>query len=162
MKKLLTIAFVVAYSATSAQNLKQQTDWLENKLNTLVKDNELNTNGKNAKPIFDFENCKMKMSIHAKDEDFSLGMNISWLLQDIKKVSYLKQKDGYYNLALAVPADRLKVNMGFGSDNSLGGSFNLKNDSGDNKTDFDLNTKDENLVKEIAKRFETAAKTCRN
>lgn len=163
MKKLLTviITLLLCNAAASAQTLQQQTNWLKTKLNTLVKDEELKLNDKKTPAIFDFDKCKMKMSINAKDEGFSLGMGISWLLQDIKKVTYLKQKDGYYLLALAVPADRIKVGMGFGDGNTLGGSFNVKNDDKDSKTDFTLNTKDENVVKEIAHRFEVAAKTCR-
>ena len=51
------------------------------------------------------------------------------------------------------------MEMGFGKDNTIGGSFNVKddkNDKNDSHTSFTLSTKDETLVKEIVQHFDKA------
>ena len=167
MKKLFLIFFAVVFSTqTFAQTtaLKQQTDWLTTQLNKLVIDDDakkISVNDKKATPVFSFAGKKMLMNVSAKDEGFSMGFNISWLLQDVKKVSYKKEKNGNYELVLDVPADRIKMDMGFGKDNSLGGSFNVKDEKNDSHTSFTLSTKDEALVKEIVQRFEGAVHEAR-
>lgn len=167
MKKLFLMLFVVVFSAqTFAQSttLKQQTDWLTSRLNKLVindDDKGLTINSKKAKPTFSFVGSKMLMDINAKDEGFSMGFNISWLLKDVRKVNYKKEKNGNYELVLDVPADRIKMDLGFGNDNTIGGSFNIKDDEKDSHTSFTLSTKDEVLVKEIVQRFEIAIREAR-
>ena len=156
--------FAVVFSTqTFAQTavLKQQTDWLTSQLNKLVVDDDnrkMNVNDKKSKPVFSFAGSKMLMNLSTKEENFSMGFNISWSLKDVKKVSYQKQKDGNYKLVLDVPADRIKMDLGFGKDNSLGGSINVKDDKSDNHTSFTLDTKDEVLVKEMAQRFDAAVR----
>jgi hypothetical protein len=162
MKKLSLIVFAVVFTAqTYAQTtpLKQNTDWLANQLNKLVIDDDdkgLNVNGKKSKPVFSFAGSKMLMSVNAKDEGFSMGFNISWLLKDVRKVSYKEEKSGNYELVLDVPADRIKMDLGFGKDNSIGGSFNVKDEEKDSHTSFTLSTKDEALVKDIVQHFDKA------
>jgi hypothetical protein len=162
MKKLSLIVFAVVFTAqTYAQttSLKQQTDWLAGQLNKLVIDDDekgLNVNGKKSKPVFSFAGSKMLMSVNAKDEGFSMGFNISWLLKDVRKVSYKEEKSGNYELVLDVPADRIKMDLGFGKDNSIGGSFNVKDEEKDSHTSFTLSTKDEALVKDIVQHFDKA------
>ena len=163
MKKLfLTLSLLTCTTLIFAQStLKAQTDWLTTRLNKLVIDDDdkkLTINDKKAKPIFSFAGNKMLMAINAKDDGFSMGFNISWLLKDVRKVSYQKQKDGNYRLVLDVPADRIKMDLGFGKDNTVGGSFNVKDDKNDNHTTFTLDTKDEALVKEMVQRFDAAVR----
>ena len=154
---------VVFYTETFAQTaaLKQQTDWLTSQLNKLVIDDDnrkMNVNDRKSKPVFSFAGSKMLMNLSAKEENFSMGFNISWLLKDVRKVSYQKQKDGNYQFVLDVPADRIKMDLGFGKDNTIGGSFNVKDDKSDNHTSFTLDTKDEVLVKEMVQRFDAAVR----
>ena len=164
MKKLFLMFFAVVFSTqiyAQSAALKQQTDWLTTQLNKLVIDDEVKTKSKSkeSKPTFSFAGSKMLMNINAKDEGFSMGFNISWLLKDVKNVSYKKEKNGNYELVLDVPADRVKMDMGFGKDNTIGGSFNVKddkNDKNDSHTSFTLSTKDETLVKEIVQHFDKA------
>lgn len=163
MKKLfLTLGILTCTTLIFAQSaLKANTDWLTAHLNKLViddDDKQLNVNGKKSKPVFSFAGNKMLMNLNAKDKDFSMGFNISWSLKDVRKVSYKKEKDGNYELVLDVPADRIKVDLGFGKDNNIGGSFNVKNEDSDSHTSFTLATKDENVVKEISQHFESAIK----
>jgi len=162
MKKLiLTLGIILGFTQIFAQTaLKQQTDWLSSYLNKLVvedDDRKMNVNGHKSKPVFSFAGNKMLMNISTKEENFSMGFNISWLLKDVRKVSYQKQKDGFYKLKLDVPAYRIKMDLGFGKDNSVSGSFNVKDEyKDDNNTSFTLDTKDETLVKEVVQRFESA------
>lgn len=166
MKKLLlTLSLLTCSTLIFAQSaLKTNTDWLTTHLNKLViddDDKQLNVNGKKSKPVFSFAGKKMLMNLSAKDKDFSMGFNLSWSLKDVRKVSYKKEKDGNYELVLDVPADRIKVDLGFGNDNNIGGSFNVKDDDKDSHTSFMLVTKDENVVKEITQHFESAIREAR-
>lgn len=166
MKKLLlTLSLITCTTLIFAQSaLKTNTDWLTTHLNKLViddDDKQMNVNGKKSKPVFSFAGNKMLMNLNAKDKDFSIGFNISWSLKDVRKVSYKKEKDRNYELVLDVPADRVKVDLGFGRDNNIGGSFNVKDDNKDSHTSFSLATKDENVVKEITQHFESAIREAR-
>lgn len=166
MKKLiLTLNLLTCSAFIFAQStLKSNTDWLTTHLNKLVisdDDKQLNINGNKAKPVFSFAGNKMLMNLSAKDKDFSMGFNISWSLKDVRKVSYKKEKDGNYELVLDVPADRVKVDLGFGKDNNIGGSFNVKDENKNNHTSFTLATKNENVVKEITQHFESAIRETR-
>jgi hypothetical protein len=172
MKSLFTLTFVICLTLqASAQSaaFKQNTQWLENKLNTLVIDDDdkkLEVNGKKSHPTFKFNACQMLMLIQANDDKFSMNMNISWLLKDVTKVSYKKGDDGNYAIVLNVPPDRMKVDMGFGNDNSVSGSFNLGDDKkakdkNDNQNSFSLATKDEKLIQEMVKRFESCIAECK-
>jgi hypothetical protein len=163
MKKLfLTFSLLICTTLIFAQStLKTHTDWLTTRLNKLVIDDDdkkLTVNDKKSKPVFSFAGNKMLMAINAKDEGFSMGFNISWSLKDVRKISYKKEKNGNYELVLDVPADRVKVDLGFGKDNNIGGSFNVKDDKSDSHTSFTLDTKDENVVKDITQHFESAIK----
>ncbi|AFK02634.1 hypothetical protein Emtol_1488 [Emticicia oligotrophica DSM 17448] len=161
-KHLLSICLLLSIQASFAQSsLKSNTDWLAGQLNRLVTDDS-HGKEKNTKPVFSFLNDKMNMNVKAKEEGFSMNFNISWHLRDVRKVSYKKQKDGFYELVLDVPADRVKVDLGFGKDNTIGGSFNVNDDDKrDSHTSFTLETKDELVVKEIAYRFENAVREAR-
>lgn len=166
MKKiLLTLSLLTSSTLIFAQSaLKANTDWLTTHLNKLVVDNDdrqLNINGKKSKPSFSFVGNNMSMHLSAKDKDFSLGVNMTWSLKDVRKVSYKKEKDGNYALVLDVPADRVKVDVGFGKENNIGRSFNVKDDEKDSHTSFSLVTKDENVVKEITQHFESAIREAR-
>ena len=166
MKKLLlTLGLIICSTLIFAQSaLKANTDWLTTHLNKFVIDNDdkqLNINGKKSKPSFSFVGNNMSMNLSAKDKDFTMGFNVSWSLKDVRKVSYKKEKDGNYELVLDVPADRVKVDVGFGKDNNIGGSFNVKDDEKDSHTSFSLATKDENVVKEITQHFESAIREAR-
>ncbi|WP_435357321.1 hypothetical protein [Emticicia sp. SJ17W-69] len=167
MKKLFVMFFAVLLSTqTFAQTaaLKQQTDWLTSQLNKLVIDDDnrkMNVNDHKSKPTFSFVGSKMLMNLTAKEENFSMGVNISWLLKDVRKVSYQKQKDGNYKLVLDVPADRIKMDLGFGKDNTIGGSFNVNDKDDKDPTSFTLSTKDETLVKEMVQQFEGAVREAR-
>ena len=167
MKKLFVMFFAVVFSTqTFAQTaaLKQQTDWLTSQLNKLVIDDDnrkMNVNDHKSKPTFSFAGSKMLMNLTAKEENFSMGVNISWLLKDVRKVSYQKQKDGNYKLVLDVPADRIKMDLGFGKENTIGGSFNVNDTKDKDPTSFTLSTKDETLVKEMVQRFEGAVREAR-
>lgn len=167
MKKLFLMFFAVVFSTqTFAQTaaLKQQTDWLTSQLNKLVIDDDnrkMNVNDRKSKPVFSFAGSKMLMNLSAKEENFSMGFNISWLLKDVRKVSYQKQNDGNYKLVLDVPVDRIKMDLGFGKDNTIGGSFNVNDKEDKDPTSFTLSTKDEALVKEMVQRFEGAIRELR-
>jgi hypothetical protein len=162
MKKLTLIVLAVIFTAqTYAQttSLKQQTDWLAGQLNKLVIDDDdvkMKSKSKESKPTFSFAGSKMLMNINNKEDGFSMGFNISWLLKDVRKVSYRKEKSGNYELVLDVPADRIKIDLGFGKDNTIGGSFNIKDEEKDSHTSFTLSTKDETLVKDIVQHFDKA------
>jgi hypothetical protein len=160
MKTLLLLSGMLCLSlSATAQSaaLKQNTQWLEKMMNMLVTDDDKD-NKDNAKPEFRFTTSQMTMNVQEKSEKVAFGLHLSWLLKDIKKVSYKKDKDGYYVLMLDVPADRMKMNMGFGDDNAVAGSFNLKDGDkakkNDDHTSFSLSTKDEKLVQEMVRKFE--------
>ncbi len=168
MKKLqlLSLALVLFSSnLVLAQSLESNTQWLSNHLDQLVKEEKgknLNVNGKESVPTFKFKGCQMNMNIDSRDSDVNFGMTISWLLKDVQKVSYAREKDGNYELKMQVPADRMKMKLGFGNDNALSGSFNLKDNDSDSKNTFTLHTKDENLVKEVVQKFEDSVRMCKN
>ena len=148
-----------------AQSLESNTQWLSSHLDKLVKEEKgknLNINNKESVPTFRFKGCQMNMNIDSRDTDVDFGMTISWLLKDVQKVSYAREKDGNYELKMIVPADRLKMKLGFGRDNALSGSFNLKDDDKDDKNNFILHTQDESLVKEIVNKFEDSVRMCKN
>lgn len=167
MKKLqlLLLALVMFCSnLVFAQSLEANTQWLSSHLDKLVKEEKgknLNVNGKESVPTFKFKGCQMNMNIDSRDSDVDFGMSISWLLKDVQRVSYAK-KDSNYELKMIVPADRMKMKLGFGNDNALSGSFNLKDNDSDSKTNFTLHTDDESLVKEIVHKFEDSVRMCRN
>lgn len=167
MKKLqlLSLALVMFCSnLVFAQSLEANTQWLSSHLDKLVKEEKgknLNVNGKESVPTFKFKGCQMNMNIDSRDSDVDFGMSISWLLKDVQRVSYAK-KDSNYELKMIVPADRMKMKLGFGNDNALSGSFNLKDNDSDSKTNFTLHTDDESLVKEIVHKFEDSVRMCRN
>lgn len=164
MKKLqLGIITLMLLGANSvfAQSLEANTQWLSKNLDRLVKEEK----GKESVPTFKFKGCQMNMNIdskNSKDSDVDFGMSISWLLKDVQRVSYEREKDGNYELKMQVPADRMKMKLGFGNDNNLSGSFNLKDNDSDSKTSFTLHTQDESLVKEMVHRFEDSVKMCKN
>lgn len=160
MKKLFlicTIALTTIGSASFAQSLSQNTTFLAQKLNALSDD-------KDDDAQFSFKGCQMNIDVKDKDkdDDFNFGMTISWQLKEVRKVSYVRTKDGFYDLKLDVPADKIKMNLGFGNDNSVNGSFNINDGKKDSNTSFDLKTKDEATVKEIAARFESVVNSCKN
>jgi hypothetical protein len=147
-----------------AQTLEANTQWLSTHLDRLVKEEKgknLNVNGKESVPTFRFKGCQMNMNIDSRDSDVDFGMTISWLLKDIQRISYAR-KDNNYELKMIVPADRLKMKLGFGNDNALSGSFNLKDNDNDSKTNFTLHTDDESMVKAIVNKFEDTVKMCKN
>ncbi|MCU0326948.1 MAG: hypothetical protein MUF45_17185 [Spirosomaceae bacterium] len=156
---ICTIALMAMVSTTFAQSLTQNTTFLAQKLNALSNDKDDNAH-------FSFKGCQMNIDVKDKDkdDDFNFGMTISWQLKEVRKVSYVKTKDGFYDLKLDVPADKIKMNLGFGNDNSVNSSFNVKDskDSKNSHTSFDLKTKDEATVKEIAARFESVVNSCKN
>jgi len=167
MKKLQLLSLALLLGCSNlvfAQSLESNTQWLSNHLDKLVKEEKgknLNVNGKESVPTFKFKGCQMNMNIDSRDSDVDFGMSISWLLKDVQRVSYAR-KDSNYELKMIVPADRLKMKLGFGNDNALSGSFNLKDNDGDSKTNFTLHTDDESLVKEIVHKFEDSVRMCRN
>jgi hypothetical protein len=162
MNKLIittSAAMLFILQNADAQSLTQNTTSLAQKLNSLTKKE------KDADHSFSFKGCQMNMDVKTKDDDVKFDMRLSWQLKDVQKVSYLKTKDGYYDFNLKVPADRIKMKMGFGDDNSIGGSFNISSDDkkdSDSKTSFDLKTKDESEVKDLTQRFEEVIKTCKS
>lgn len=168
MKKLqlLSLVFVLFCSNMAlAQSLESNTQWLSNHLDRLVKEEKgtnLNVNGKESVPTFRFKGCQMNMNIDSRDSDINFGMTISWLLKDVQRVSYVRENDKNYELKMIVPADRIKMKLGFGNDNALSGSFNLKGDDNDSKTNFILHTEDERLVKEVVQKFEDTVRMCKN
>jgi hypothetical protein len=168
MKKLqlLSLVFVLLCSNMAlAQSLESNTQWLSNHLDRLVKEEKgtnLNVNGKESVPTFRFKGCQMNMNIDSRDSDVNFGMTISWLLKDVQRVSYVRENDKNYELKMIVPADRIKMKLGFGNDNALSGSFNLKGDDNDSKTNFILHTEDERLVKEVVQKFEDTVRMCKN
>ncbi|MBA4852543.1 hypothetical protein [Emticicia sp. BO119] len=167
MKKLqlLSLALLLLCSnLVIAQSLESNTQWLSVHLDKLVKEEKgknLNVNGKESVPTFRFKGCQMNMNIDSRDSDVDFGMSISWLLKDVQRVSYAR-KDNNYELKMIVPADRLKMKLGFGNDNALSGSFNLKDNDSDSKTNFTLHTDDESIVKAIVNKFEDTVRMCKN
>ena len=160
---LLSLTFLTG-SQTHAQMLAKNTDWLEKQLNRLVTDDEqhnMNLNGKKSTPKFDFNGCQMNMNLDNKDKDVSIGMNVAWQLEDVRKISYKQEKDGQYTLVLDVPADKMKMNMGLGG---FSGSFNMndKDTKGeDTNSSFSLGTKDEALMRQIKQKFDESVQLCR-
>ncbi|MDJ1481838.1 hypothetical protein QNI16_15160 [Cytophagaceae bacterium YF14B1] len=160
---LLSASFVQAQSPA----LQKNTQWLEKMLNTLVKEDNKKSGEKETKPDFKFTNCQMAMNVVTdnKEDNFSMGFHLNWLLKDVTKVSYKKEKDGNYTLMLNVPPDKMKMDMGFGNDNSISGSFNMKDEKGnkkdDDNTSLSLSTKDEKLVQEMVRKFEESIKLCK-
>jgi hypothetical protein len=159
---LACILFFAKFSM--AQTLEKNTQWLSSQLNHLVKDDDkkLKVNEKETAPSFNFKGCQMNMDIDTKDKDFDFQMRLSWLLKDVKGVTYTREKDGDYELNLNVPADKMKVKLGFGDENSIGGSFNMKDEDKDDKTNFTLHTRDENLVRQMVAKFEESVRVCKN
>lgn len=162
MKKLFLISALLISSAANtlfAQNLAQNSSTLAQKLNVLTKDNN-----NDAEHSFSFKGCQMNMDVRNMDSDIKFGMKLSWQMKDVRNISYKKNKDGFYDFMLDVPADRIKMKIGFGDDNHIGGSFNLNDNSKDkdSKTNFDVHTKDERVVKDLATRFNEIVKTCKN
>lgn len=166
LQSLLVALLLVGSNFAFAQTLESNTRWLSNQLDRLVKEDEGHKpkeNDNKAVPTFKFNGCQMNMNIDTKDSDVNFGMRISWLLKDVQKISYAKEDGGEYQLKMIVPADRMKMKVGFGRNHNIGGSFNLKSDDdNDSKTNFSLHTKDERLVKEIVNKFEESVKICKN
>ncbi len=163
MKKnagLLAIMTLLMTSWVQAQTLDKNTAWLSSNLNRLVKDEGKDSG--NAVSNFNFKGCQMNMDVNAGERDLDFNMRLSWLLKDVRNVYYTKENDGKYKLNLEVPADRMKVRLGFGDENSIGGSFNLKNKDNEANTNFSLNTRDEVLVKQMVGKFEESVRVCRN
>lgn len=162
MKKLFLISALLVsslFNTLFAQNLAQNSATLAQKLNILTKNEE-----DDAEHSFSFKGCQMNMDVRNTDSDVKFGMKLSWQMKDVRKVSYKKNKDGFYDFTLDVPADRIKMKIGFGNDNQIGGSFNLNDDNKDkdNQTNFDVHTKDERVVKDLAARFDEVVRTCKN
>lgn len=167
MKKLqlgIITLLLLGINSAFAQSLEANTQWLSKQMDRFVKEEKsknLKANENKSVPTFKFKGCQMNMNIDSKDSDVDFGMSISWLLKDVQRISYDHEKDGY-ELKMQVPADRMKMKLGFGDDNKLSGSFNLKDNESDSKTSFTLHTQDESLVKEIVHRFEDSVRICKN
>ena len=141
---------------THAQTLAKNGAWLEKQFNKLMADKK-----EEATPTFTFKGCQMNMALDSKDEDISVGMNMTWQLSDVRKVSYTKDKDGQYTLMLDVPPDKMKMAMNLGG---FSGSFSTDDkdeQDKDNKTSLSLNTTDESLVKQIKQKLEESVQLCR-
>ena len=138
-----------------AQTLAKNGQWLEKQFDKLIKDEK-----DNKVPKFTFKDCQMNMNLDAKDKDVSVGMHMAWLLSDVRKISYKKDKDGQYTLLLDVPADKIKMAMNLGG---FGGSFNQDGKdkhNKDNTTSLNLSTTDELLVRQIKQKLEESVQLC--
>jgi hypothetical protein len=160
IKSITALAFTTLVFATiqcvQAQTLAKNEAWLEKTFDQLIKDKK-----DNETPKFTFKGCQMNMDLDTKDKDVSVGMHMGWLLSDIRKVNYRKDKDGQYTLLLDVPADKVKMAMNL---SGFGGSFNQDNKDKNNKdstTSLNLSTSDESMVKQIKQRLEESARLCR-
>ena len=159
IKSVLAIAFTcltfAALQSVQAQTLAKNGQWLEKQLDQLIRDKK-----DNEAPKFSFKGCQMDMNVDTKDKDVSIGMHMGWLLKDVRKISYKKDKDGQYTLLLDVPADKVKMAMNVGG---FGGSFNQdskdKNNK-DNTTSLNLSTNDESLVRQIKQKLEESVQLC--
>jgi hypothetical protein len=159
IKSVLAVAFTLltfaALQPVQAQTLAKNGQWLEKQLDQLIKDKK-----DNEAPKFTFKGCEMNMNVDTKDKDVSVGMHMGWLLKDVHKISYKKDKDGQYTLLLDVPADKVKMAMNIGG---FGGSFNQdskdKNNK-DNTTSLNLSTTDESLVRQIKQKLEESVQLC--
>ncbi len=141
--------------SVQAQTLAKNGAWLEKQFDKLIRDEK-----DNETPRFTFRGCQMNMDLDTKDKDASVGMHMGWLLSDVRKVSYRKDKDGQYTLLLDVPADKVKMTMNLGG---FGGSFNQDSkDKGnkDNITSLSLSTTDESLVRQIKQKLDESVQLC--
>lgn len=151
---IVCLAFATA-QPTYAQTLAKNGAWLEKQFDKLIKDEK-----DDETPKFTFRGCQMSMDLDTKDKEASVGMHMAWLLSDVRKVSYKKDKDGQYTLLLDVPADKVKMTMNLGG---FGGSFNQDSkDKGkkDNTTSVGLSTTDESLVRQIKQKLEESVQLC--
>ena len=159
IKSALALAFTCFTYATlqsaQAQTLTKNGRWLEKQFDQLIKDKK-----DSEVPTFTFKGCQMNMNLDTKDKDVSVGMHMAWLLGDVRKISYKKDKDGQYTLLLDVPADKVKMAMNVGG---FGGSFNQDGkdkQNKDNTTSLNLSTTDESLVKQIKQKLEESVQLC--
>ena len=139
-----------------AQTLTKNGQWLEKQLDQLVKDKK-----ENEAPKFTFKGCQMNMDLDTKDKEVSVGMHMGWLLSDVRKITYKKEKDGQYTLLIDVPADKVKMAMNVGG---IGGSFNQDSKdkhNKDNTTSLNLSTTDESLVRQIKQKLEESVQLCK-
>lgn len=159
IKSVLAAAFTcltfAIISPAQAQTLAKNGQWLEKQFDQLIKDKK-----DNESPKFTFRGCQMNMDLDTKDKEVSVGMHLGWLLSDVRKVSYKKEKDGQYSLLLDVPADKVKMAMNVGG---FGGSFNQDGKDKHNKdniTSLNLSTTNESLVKQIKQKLEESVQLC--
>ncbi|WP_041616415.1 hypothetical protein [Spirosoma linguale] len=137
-------------SAVQAQTLTADTNWLKEKLNSLVIDKDESVN-----PQFDFNDCQMTMKVDTKEEGITVKMDMNWPLKEIRKVSYKPSTGGAYTLLLDIPGDKVKGKMKIGIF-----SKKIRSKANEGHTSIDLRTTDEKLVQEIKQRFEGAIKQC--
>ncbi|MFD2937838.1 hypothetical protein [Spirosoma flavum] len=159
IKSVLAAAFtcltLATLQPTQAQTLAKNGQWLEKQFDQLIKDEKAN-----EVPKFTFKGCQMNMDLDTKDKDVSVGMHMAWLLSDVRKISYKKDKDGQYTMLLDVPADKVKMAMNVGG---FGGSFNQDGKdkhNKDNTTSLNLSTTNESLVKQIKQKLEESVQLC--
>ena len=159
IKSVSTVAFIwftfSILQPAQAQTMAKNGQWLEKQFDKLIKDEK-----DNEVPKFTFKGCQMNMNLDTKDKDVSIGMHVAWLLSDVRKISYKKDKDGQYTLLLDVPADKVKMAMNLGG---FGGSFNQEGKdkhNKDNTTSLNLSTTDESLVRQIKQKLEESVQLC--
>ncbi|ADB39759.1 hypothetical protein [Spirosoma linguale] len=159
IKSGLAVAFTflmfAALQPAQAQTLAKNGQWLEKQFDQLIKDKK-----DNEAPKFTFKGCQMNMDLDTKDKEVSVGMHMGWLLSDVRKISYKKEKNGQYTLLLDVPADKVKMAMNVGG---FGGSFNQDSKdkhNKDNTTSLNLSTTDESLVRQIKQKLEESVQFC--
>lgn len=161
----LLLALVSTLPALAqSDRLQRNAAWIQKQLNEVADRDD------DGEVRFALAGCDMAMTVANKKDakdDVSFALTISWLLKDVRKVSYTKDKDSKgYTLHLDVPADRLSTQIGLGKDNNISGSFNMKDDdkkkpSSDSQTNISLDTKDEELVKAIVAKLQDSVQLCK-
>lgn len=152
----LVCATLLLVEHTQAQALTKNTRWLKNKFNKLVLDVDEDED-EDEIPKFTFKGCQMNVTLDSK----AAAVHMTWQLEDVRKLSYRKEKSGYYLFMIALPADKIKKATSLGS---FPGLFNMDGkDKEIRETTISLNldTKNELVVEQIKQKLEKSIQLCR-
>ncbi len=148
MKKILTLSIIcgllfctqVVFGQTNKDMGAKDTEWLEKKLNTMVKQNEADKSNKQ----FAFDNCQCKFATNtSKGGGFNFDMSYSFHLNEVSSVSYARNEDNTYELVLKLNKDKKSEGPDFSSFTTT------------------LYNTDEKGVKEVINTFKTATQACK-
>lgn len=143
MKNVIKACMLILFSVASFQilaqsTLAQDTQWIEKELNALAKSKNSASTAE-----YDFNECSCKYSAKENDGGFNLNKNLTFNLNEISNITYVKNEDKTFEL-------RMKMK----TDNKMADFFDL------GLMNTTLYTSEESKVKEIVRKLRASVKTC--